>query len=98
MATDAARDRSTTDMKYEYTVKIFSLSGLEESGVVTHPHKNIVFACRPEGSCEVHDIGMEQMENLSGLFNEMGREGWELVQLVFHQSGIVSFWKRVLDA
>jgi hypothetical protein len=84
-------------MKYEYTVKVFSLEGLEESGVVTHPHKNIVFACRPEGSCEVHDIGLEQMENLSGLFDEMGAERWELVQLVFHQSGIVSFWKRVLE-
>lgn len=83
-------------MKYEYTVKVFSLEGLEEKGVVTHPHKNIVFACRSEGSCEVHDIGLEQMENISSLFNEMGQEGWELVQLVFHQSGIVSFWKRIL--
>jgi hypothetical protein len=83
-------------MRYEYTVKIFPLQGLEESGVVTHPDKNIVFACRPEGSCEVHDIGLEQMENLSGLFNEMGDENWELVQLVFHHSGIVSFWKRGL--
>jgi hypothetical protein len=27
----------------------------------------------------------------------MGEEGWELVQLVFHQSGIVSFWKRSIE-
>jgi hypothetical protein len=88
--------RGRGPMKYEYTVRVFSLESLEESGVVTHPHKNIVYACRPEGSCEVHDIGMEQLENLSGLFNEMGGDRWELVQLVFHQSGIVSFWKRGL--
>jgi len=82
-------------MKYEYTIRVFSVEGLEKSGVVTHPHKNIMFACKPEGTCEVHDIGAEQMENLSSLFNEMGEERWELVQLFFHQSGIVSFWKRV---
>lgn len=81
-------------MKYEYRVKIYTSQALEEKGVVTHPHKNIMFACKPEGTCEVHDIGMEQMENLSGLFNEMGEDGWELIQLVFHKSGIVSFWKR----
>ncbi|MBA4418694.1 MAG: hypothetical protein C0392_12420 [Syntrophus sp. (in: bacteria)] len=81
-------------MKYEHTIKIFSLEDLERKGIVTHPHKNIVFACRPEGTCEVHDIGLEQMENLSVLFNEMGNKSWELVQLVFHESGIISFWRR----
>ena len=81
-------------MKYEHTIKVFSLQELENKGIVTHPNKNIVFACRPEGTCEVRDIGLEQMENLSVLFNEMGEEGWELVQLVFHESGIVSFWRR----
>jgi hypothetical protein len=90
------KGRKSKAMKYEYTIKVFSVQGLEESGVVTHPHKNIMFACKPEGTCEVHDIGVEQMENLSSLFNEMGEESWELVQLFFHQSGIVSFWKRVV--
>ena len=56
--------------------------------------KNIVYACRPEGECEIHDVGMEQLENLSQIFNKMGSEGWELVQLFFRPLGIVSFWKR----
>ena len=43
-----------------------------------------------------HPYGHGKVENLSALFNEMGEEGWELVQLFFHQSGIVSFWKRVV--
>jgi hypothetical protein len=37
---------------------------------------------------------MEQLDNLSSVLNVMGEEGWELIQLVFHHSGIVSFWKR----
>ncbi len=81
-------------MKFEHMIKVFSIKDLEERGIVTHPHKNIVFACRPEGACEVHDIGLEQAEKLTSLFNEMGEEGWEIIQLVFHDSGIVSFWKR----
>jgi hypothetical protein len=85
-------------MKFEHTVKVFSIRDLEEKGIVTHPRKNIVFACRPEGTCEVHDIGLEQIERLTVLFNEMGEEGWEIVQLVFHESGIVSFWRRGREA
>ena len=83
-------------MKYEYTIKVFSVQGLEESGVVDAPAQEHHVCVQAQGTCEVHDIGVEQMENLSSLFNEMGEEGWELVQLFFHQSGIVSFWKRVV--
>lgn len=81
---------------FEYNVKAFSMDDLEKKGIVIHPENNIVFACRPDGACAIHNVGEEQMTNLSELFNEMGKEGWELVQLVFHSSGIVSFWKRML--
>jgi len=80
--------------KYEYTVRIYSMEELKQSGVDVEEENSIVYACRPGGECEVHDVGAEQLENLSGLLNTMGASGWELVELVFHQSGIVSFWKR----
>ena len=81
-------------MKFEYKVKIFSMKDLKEKGIVTDSESNIVYACRTDGACEMHNVKMEQLDNLSLVLNEMGEEGWELVQLVFHQSGIVSFWKR----
>lgn len=84
-------------MKYEYTVRIFSIQDLKEGGIVVDPHKNIVYACRPDGACEVHDVSIEQIENLSNMLNIMGKEGWELVQLLFRASGVVSFWKRCLE-
>lgn len=83
-------------MKFEYIVKIFSMQDLEDKGIVLDSENNIVYACRTDGACEIHDVKMEQLDNLSLLLNIMGEEDWELVQLVFHQSGIVSFWKRPL--
>jgi hypothetical protein len=83
-------------MKYEYLVKIFSMEDLSKEGVVIDPENNIVYACRPDGECEVHKVGMEQLDNLSSLFNKMGEEEWEMVQLFFRPLGIVSFWKKPL--
>jgi len=83
-------------MKYEYTVKIFSMDDLAKENIIVDAEKNIVYACRPDGECEVHDVGIEQLENLSTLFNRVGDEGWEMVQLFFRPLGIVSFWKRPL--
>ncbi len=79
---------------FEYKVTAHSIEELKETGVVVDPKVNIVFACRADGSCAVKDVAEEHMEQLAGLLNTMGKEGWELVQLVFHSSGIVGFWKR----
>ncbi|MCX8021868.1 MAG: hypothetical protein N2745_03755 [Syntrophorhabdaceae bacterium] len=84
-------------MKYEYSVKIFSMEDLAQENIIVDSEKNIVYACRPDGECEVHDVGSEQLENLSRLFNRMGDEGWEMVQLFFRPLGIVSFWKRAIQ-
>ena len=83
-------------MEYEYTIKTYSMEQLSERGVVVDLEKNIVYACRPDGACEIRDVSAEQIVHLAGLFNEMGKEGWELVQLLFRPSGMVSFWKRNL--
>jgi hypothetical protein len=83
-------------MKYEYTIKIFSMEDLSKEGIAIDPENNIIYACRPDGECEVHNLGVEQLENLSELFNKMGEDGWEMVQLFFRPLGIVSFWKKPL--
>jgi hypothetical protein len=84
-------------MKYEYTIRIFSIQDLKEAGIVVDPRKNIVYACKPDSSCEVHDVSTEQIENLSHMLNILGKDGWELVQLIFRATGVVSFWKRCLE-
>ena len=81
-------------MKYEYTVRIYSMDNLRDAGIDIEEENSIVYACRPDGACEIHKVGIEQLDNLSGILNEMGNEGWELVELFFHRSGIMTFWKR----
>jgi hypothetical protein len=83
-------------MEFEYTIKMYSMEQLTEKGIIVDPGKNIVYACGQNGACEVRDVSAEQAAQLSSLFNEMGKEGWELLQLVFRPSGIVSYWKRNL--
>jgi hypothetical protein len=83
-------------MKYEYTIKTYTMHELSEKGIVIDPERNIVYACRPDGECELQDVNTEQIAHLSTVFNEMGAEGWDLVQLLFRRSGVVSFWKRTL--
>jgi hypothetical protein len=84
-------------MEWEYTVKVFSTDDLKKEGVVVDPQRNIVYACKPDGGCAVQDVNLEQMERFTMTLNGMGKDGWELVQLVFRSSGIVSFWKRCLE-
>ncbi len=60
---------------YEYTIRAFSMQDLKEKGIVVDPHNNIVFACRPDGACAIRDVGVEQIDKLSGLLNEMGEHG-----------------------
>ncbi len=85
-------------MKFEYTIRTYSMDQLRDAGVDIDEENNIVYACRSDGECEIHAVGIEQLNNLSGMLNEMGSESWELVELFFHHSGIVTFWKRAVKA
>ncbi|MBP1748825.1 MAG: hypothetical protein H6Q52_1364 [Deltaproteobacteria bacterium] len=85
-------------MRFEYTIKIYSLDQLRVAGIDIEEENNIVYACRSDGECEIHEVGIEQLDNLSGILNAMGNEGWELIELFFHQSGIITFWKRAIEA
>ena len=85
-------------MQFEYTIRTYSMDQLRDAGVDIDEENNIVYACRSDGECEIHAVGIEQLNNLSGMLNEMGSESWELVELFFHHSGIVTFWKRAVKA
>ncbi|MHB8108447.1 MAG: hypothetical protein ACYDHW_00270 [Syntrophorhabdaceae bacterium] len=83
--------------KFEYTIKAYSIEDLKEAGVEMRGDNTLVYACRPDGECEVRGVGFDELDNLSGILNEMGSQGWELVELIFHQSGIITFWKRGVE-
>jgi len=81
-------------MQFEYTVELLTLDeirGLRETAEVD---RNIVYACAEDGECTIRDLGKEQLEHVEGYLNRMGKEGWEMVQIFFARTGVVTFWKR----
>ncbi len=69
---------------YKYEVSLHDSAQFQE----------VAYFCTPEGSCRPEAIPGAQLANLSGLLNERGREGWELVQLFFGKQGLALFWKK----
>ncbi len=60
--------------------------------------ETMVYYCTPQGDCETERVPTKKAELLLGLFNDRGREGWELIQLLPGESGILAFWKRRIVA
>lgn len=56
--------------------------------------QHLAIFCSEEGDCSLGDVPMDQITLLREILNEKGAFGWELVQLFFHESGVVAFWKR----
>ena len=68
-----------------------------EYRITRHPASefvDLVYFCSPEGECHLEKVPNNETEVLQDILNEMGSEGWELVQLVFGKGGIIAFWKR----
>ncbi len=84
-------------MTYEYTIEFVPL---EEGALLDEAHegKDRVYACAQSGECTIRDLRAEQIEYLQRFLNEMGQEGWELVQIFFYRIGAISFWKRSGEA
>ena len=58
--------------------------------------KEFAFFCTDQGSCSLDQVPSDQFRALSDLMNRRGKDGWELVQCLFGDGGVVVFWKRAL--
>jgi hypothetical protein len=54
--------------------------------------------CDQSGVCFVHDAFYGNMEGLEDLFDEKGKEGWELVQCGYHNRELLCIWKKKKEA
>ena len=54
----------------------------------------LTYFCTAQGECELNELPLDQMQTMKGVLNEMGAQGWELVQLFFGKDGIVALWKK----
>jgi hypothetical protein len=68
-----------------------------EYEITKHPAESfekIVYFCTESGECSLDQVPTDQTEILSGILNERGRLGWELIQVAFGKQGLMAFWKR----
>ena len=70
--------------KFEYDISKHSASEF------TH----LVYFCTDQGECKFDQIPDYQTKILREILNERGSQGWELVNLIFGNDGLVAFWKR----
>lgn len=54
----------------------------------------IVYYCSERGDCKVEGVPGEETRLMAEVLNVRGREGWELVQLLFGRDGVLAVWKR----
>lgn len=52
--------------------------------------------CTDTGECSLDQVPDNQIQHLSGILNDKGADGWELVQVSFGHGGLLAFWKREL--
>ncbi|MFC1895048.1 hypothetical protein ACFL0Q_00070 [Thermodesulfobacteriota bacterium] len=60
--------------------------------------ERLVVFCSQEGECKLSDVPVPQRRSLEQLLNGKGAQGWELVQILPGQGGLLAIWKRRLDA
>ncbi|MGC8602852.1 MAG: hypothetical protein ACP5VS_04085 [Desulfomonilaceae bacterium] len=54
----------------------------------------LVYFCTVKGDCALQEVPSEEPLALLELLNEKGARGWELVQLLFGNGGVMACWKR----
>jgi hypothetical protein len=82
-------------MEFKYRVEAFPFEEASTPG--GEPAPGVVYACDVNGECSVRDLHSEHRKELQEFLNDMGREGWELIQIFPQRAGVVTFWKRVVD-
>ena len=68
-----------------------------EYDLTLHSQENfpkLVYFCNGAGQCQAEEVPANQLQALSGLLNEKGDQGWDLVQLSISDRGAVAVWKR----
>ncbi len=73
--------------RYEYSITSHSAEDFS----------SIVYFCSETGECGLEEIDRGQAEKLMAILNELGSQGWELVQISYQKDGIVAIWKRPIE-
>jgi hypothetical protein len=86
--------------RWEYEITTHSagevLKVREELGHPPDPQGPQVVYCDTEGKCFFDEAPNPYVNAIVHILNEKGREGWDLVQMVFRQADFIAVWRREL--
>lgn len=74
-------------MRYQYEITTYT----------SDEFSSLVYFCTDNGNCSLDHVSPGQIDILKGILNDRGVEGWELLQLIFRNEGVIAFWKRQID-
>jgi hypothetical protein len=71
-----------------------------EYQVDQHPSdefSQLIMFCSEKGECSLQQVPGQHIDKLTAMLNDKGKAGWELVQLVFGEKGLLVIWKKAID-
>jgi hypothetical protein len=82
---------------YEHTITIYDREGILSNVASGAPPPSVVF-CDTEGVCFFDETPNPYMKAVIDLLDEMGEDGWELVQVIPREQDLICFWRRASGA
>ena len=78
--------------QWEYSITVHELPEMQPK----EPGRTI--ECDQDGLCFIHDAFQGGVAWVENLFQEKGKEGWELVQSGYHNRELLCVWKKRKEA
>jgi hypothetical protein len=79
--------------RYEHTVTFYDREGILTNVATASPPPSVVF-CDTEGVCFFDEAPNPYIKAILSLLDEMGEDGWELVQVIPREQDLICFWRR----
>lgn len=82
---------------WRYRVSVHSAGDILNNLSGTVEQAPPVIFCDDKGACYFDEGPNPFTRAIEDVLSELGREGWELVQVMFRPDQMICFWKRPLE-
>ena len=70
------------------------LAAMQADGFTPAESSARVLFCDQEGGCFFDESPDPYQQAIKDMLNKRGRDGWELVQIVFREKEFICFWRK----
>ncbi|OGO04860.1 MAG: hypothetical protein A2Y73_08260 [Chloroflexi bacterium RBG_13_56_8] len=83
--------------RWEHSITVHTVGELL-SKVSPVEEERVIYCDASAGSCFFDEAPNPYLEAMVGTLDELGQEGWELVQGVLREEEMICFWRRMREA